>query len=158
MKMDSREELSAAIHQALVEIYTLSEAGRSLADASNAQLDGIGNLGAVGFSKLEDGSFAVVFPEETVRQQVLKSTLPLPSTQTDPTVEPPPDTEASNTADVKDGLSVETAAGEAVVEEEPLVESEVVVLAEPSDNTWMNIPLSDHTIKFNVDCLSKLCV
>ena len=150
MKIDSREELSAAIHQALVEIYTLSEARRPLADASNATLGAFEKLGAVSFSKSEDGILKVVFPDEAVREQILKATLPLPITQTDPIIEPPTDVKAGAAPDVGDGVVVETSAGEVMVEEEPLAESESLVLAEPSDSTWMDIPLTEPTMRFNV--------
>ena len=71
---DSREDVAKSIRRALIEIYTLKEAGRPLTDAAYALDDKItSSLGGVSFSTSADGSVKVLFPDEETQQAVLQS-------------------------------------------------------------------------------------
>lgn len=73
---DSREDVAKSIRRALIEIYTLNEAGRPLTDAVYTLDDKIiPSLGGVSFSTSADGSVKVLFPDEETRQAVLQSTV-----------------------------------------------------------------------------------
>lgn len=73
-KLDSREDVSRVVHRALVEIFTLREAGVPVKDLvrfrDTAEAD---YLRDVGFGKHADGNTVLVFSDEKLRSDVLGS-------------------------------------------------------------------------------------
>ncbi|MCJ1306316.1 hypothetical protein MMC08_009136, partial [Hypocenomyce scalaris] len=74
-KMTSREEIEAAVRRAVIEVFTLQDAERQLADAVNALDDKvIPDFENVTISQSDDGSVVLNFLDTHVREDILQST------------------------------------------------------------------------------------
>ena len=72
MKLEGRKSIASAIHQALVEIYTLNEAGLSLSISKNRlETFYTQHLNQIAFSKTEEGNVVPSFASEQLRQETL---------------------------------------------------------------------------------------
>lgn len=166
-KMQTREDISRKIHQALVEIFTLKGAGLPLNISLNyeqtAQNDYFKD---VSFRKAEDGTITTVFIQEQLRQGVLDSLAAdadceerddggyaEPSSQ-ELIAETAPEVGQENKDGSADG-QMETQA-----QSQSLATSELVQGPEeiekpfldftPNDESWMNVQFDDINIKFAV--------
>lgn len=72
-KMQSKEDISIAIHRALVEVYALKEADLPNAFPILTDTSYDSEWGAIGFQQSENGITIPVFPNDQIRQRVLDS-------------------------------------------------------------------------------------
>lgn len=169
-KNQTREEISRKIHQALVEIFTLKEAGLPLnISVSFKQTVENDYIKDVSFREAEDGTVAPVFIQEQLRQVVLGSLAagadddegddrgyaePSLGDSQELIAETAPDVEQEN----KDGSAEGQVETQAQIQ--PLVTSEIVQGPEeiekpfldftPNDESWMDVQFGDINIKFAV--------
>ncbi|KAL9120505.1 MAG: hypothetical protein Q9187_002939 [Circinaria calcarea] len=153
-KLVSRGDLENAIRRAVIEVYTLVEAGRSPADATNALDDGIiPNPGSVRLSVAHDGSSAVIYPNDKTRQGLLDSTaksnpirkaLKVRAENTESAALGTTDLSSVQTTSIDQGISVESTRADSI-EAESL-----------KDQSWLDVSLKDPVIKFAVRLLLEL--
>lgn len=168
-KMQTREDISRKIHQALVEIFTLKGAGLPLNISVNfEQTVETDYIKDVSFRQAENGTITTVFIQDQLRQVVLDSLAADTDDERDDGgyVEPglddsqkliagtAPEVEQEN----KDGSAEGQMATQA--QSQPLATSEIVQGSEEivkpllgfalNDESWMDVQFEDINIKFAV--------
>lgn len=172
-KMQSKEDVSFAIHRALVEVYTLQDAGLPIVIPAWAETPYDSDWGEIGFQQTEDGITIPIFPNENIKQEILQSlTKPKPVDEPDSAafgdgVEGLDNKESKtnpnttmleeNQTPVEEEVSSEGALealnvdsleeAEDDIEQEQDTESSTPSILDPS---WFKVPLDDMTIKFAV--------
>lgn len=166
-KMQTREDISRKIHQALVEIFTLKGAGLPLNISVNfEQTVEKDYIKDVSFKQAEDGTITAVFLQEQLRQVVLGSlaVVDVDGDQGDDGgyAEPSPDDSQELIAETAPELQQEnkdlSAEGqmETQAQSQPLAASETVQSPEEiemprqNDESWMDVQFEDINIKFAV--------
>lgn len=178
-KMQTREDVSRKIHQALVEIFTLKGAGLPLNISVNfEQTVEKDYIKDVSFRQAADGTITAVFLQEQVRQVVLGSLAAdvdgdegddggYPEHSPDDSQELVAETTPAVQQETKDG----SAEGQMEIQaqSQPLAASETVQGPEeiekpfldfsPNDKSWMDVQFEDINIKFAVseNCSHSLC-
>lgn len=169
-KIQTREDISRRIHQALVEIFTLKEAGLPLDISVNFEQTAENDyIKDVSFRQAEDGNITAVFKQEQLRLVVLGSlaaTADRDKGDDEGYAEP--------TLDDSQELIAETAPGVGQKKKDGLVESQMETQAQsqlpatseivqgseeiekpvlgftPNDESWMDVQFEDTNIKFAV--------
>lgn len=165
-KMQTREDISRRIHQALVEIFTLKGAGLPLNISVNfEQTVEKDYMKEVSFKQAEDGTITAVFLQEQLRQVVLGSlAADVDGDQEDDGgyAEPSPDDSQELIAETAPELGQETKDGsaeyqmESQAQSQPLAASETVQgpeeiqMPRQNDESWMDVQFEDINIKFAV--------
>jgi hypothetical protein len=72
-KMQSKEDISVAIHRALVEVFTLQEAGLPTAIPAWTETPYDSDWSEIGFQQTENGTTVPIFPNENTKQEILLS-------------------------------------------------------------------------------------
>lgn len=147
-KLVSRGDLENAIRRAVIEVYTLVEAGRSPRDATKALDDRIvPDISSVRMSVASDGSSAVVFPNVKTRQDLLDSTVKAKSIKKILKVKTKnTESAALGTSDLS-SVTI-TSVDQAIPGEITRADS---IEAEPlKDQSWLDVSLKDPVIKFAV--------
>ena len=152
-KLESKDDIANAIRRALVEVYTLIEAGRSPADATNALDDRIiPNTSLVSFDATADGSVSLIFPDEQTRQDVLDSTVE--AEPLEEVLQMQIESENEESAGTTDLGSVEaTPVDELIPESDASVESfedDTSPSTVKGDDSWKIVTFKDPAIKFAV--------
>lgn len=165
-KMQTREDISRRIHQALVEIFTLKGAGLPLNISVNfEQTVEKDYMKDVSFRQAEDGTITPVFLQEQLRQVVLGSiAADVDGDERDDGgyAELSPENSQELIADTGPELKQENEDGlakgqmETQAQSQPLAASETVQgpeeIAKPrqDDESWMDVQFEDINIKFAV--------
>ncbi len=154
-KLKTREEVSAAVHRALVETYALREAKMPVVITSSWE-DDLPELSGVSFSQDTSRNVKLNFVNERLREEVLESTS---------RVAPEQNMEVYSEEDVQEKMKQDEEQANnnmnaAMVESDPLQTSEVgpdsimgrkevsLLDAASQDQSWSSIPLDDPTLKF----------
>lgn len=162
-KMQTREDISRKIHQALVEIFTLKGAGLPLNISVNfEQTVEKDYIKDVSFRQAEDGTITAVFLQEQLRQFVLGSL----AADADGDKEPSPDDSQELVAETAPEVEQENKDGAAEGQVETQAESPALAASEtvqgpgeietpfldfsPDDESWMDVQFEDINIKFAV--------
>lgn len=154
-KLLSREDLMLAIHRAVVEVFTLREAGRPLTDATNARDDRIiPRTNEVNVTFSDDQSPVLSYPDEQVKETILQSTIvgePVEEVievqnEMEADTEPSNDTAATTPLEEVSATPVE----QVMHPENQELPTPPTQPALPQDPTWLNISLRDPAIKFAV--------
>lgn len=165
-RMESKEEISIAIHRALVEVYTLKEAGLSIVFPAWEDAEYDSDWGAIGFHLHGNGTVEPIYPSEEIRQKILHHLT---------TPEPEDDSSADSMAEDVEGIGAEESdektgeegqasldqsssaeegelEGSAVdtPEDESIAEDETASESPLTDKSWLNVPLDDINVKFMV--------
>ena len=151
-KLESKPELENAIRRALVEVYTLLEAGRPPTDATQALDDRIiPNISLVGFDTAANDSVSLVFPDEQTRQDILDSTVEAKALVE--VLEVQTESETEQSPESTDLASVEATPVEDLTSESDDNDMDNVpgtVQDIQGDDTWKSITFTDAHIKFAV--------
>ena len=165
-RMESKEDISIAIHRALVEVYTLREAGLSIVFPTWEDAHYDSDWGAVSFHQHGNGTVEPIFPNEQIRQKILHHL-------TNP--EPEDDSVADSVAEDIEDLGKEElnerldervqmsqdqslpSEGELggstsnISDDDMVSEDETFSSTSPlTDKSWLNVPLDDINAKFMV--------
>lgn len=159
--MQTREDISRTIHQAMVEILTLKEAGLPLNISVNLERTAEKDYTKeVSFRQADDGTITPVFLQEQLRQAVLVSLVADADGDevddggyTDPSLDDSQELITERAAEFELENKDRLAGGhmETQAQLQPLANSEIVqVPATPNDESWMHVPFEDINIKFAV--------
>ena len=166
LRMETKEDIAIAIHRALVEVYTLREAGLSIVFPSREDADYDSDWGAVGFHQHGNGSVEPIYPSEEIRQKILQH-LTNPESEDDSSAdsmfEDVEDLESeeldekigeeaqasldqsqSSEEGEPEGSTVDTSQNDTVAEDETISESPL------TDKSWLHVPFDDINVKFMV--------
>lgn len=150
----SREDITAAVHRAVVEVITLRDAGRPMTDAVNARDDRvIPETSGVNFTiSGEDQKVILSYPSDEVKETILQSTVPSEPVEEVMEVQVEAkevEREISNEMDTKTPLEeVAATPVEEVMPDTATRTKKQAIL--PRDLTWLNISLQDPALKFAV--------
>ena len=156
-KLKTREEVAAAVHRALVEIYTLHEASMPLMIASTWE-DDLPELSGISFSHDTNGNVTLNFGHEELRGKVLESTSKakiedeeIVLSEEDVLEETEQGTDQPNDNAGADAVESELPQTSGV-ELDSISERQKVSLLDAAsrDDSWRHIPLDDPEIKFAV--------
>lgn len=165
--MESKEDISIAIHRALVEVYTLREAGLSIVFPTWEDAHYDSDWGAVSFHQHGNGTVEPIFPNEQIRQKILHH-LTNPEPEDDPVSDSvAEDVEDLGTEESKDRLdesvqmsqdqSLPSEGGELegstsdISDDDIVSEDEAFPSTSPlTDKSWLNVPFDDINVKFMV--------
>ncbi len=169
-KMQTREDISRKIHQALVEIFTLKGAGLPLNISVNfEQTVEKDYIKDVSFRQAEDGTITAVFLQEQLRQVVLGSLAadadgdkgddggyaePSPDDSQELVAETAPEVEQENKDVAAEGQVETQAQSQALAASETVqgpgeIETPFLDFS-PDDESWMDVQFEDINIKFAV--------
>ena len=157
-KLKAREEISAAVHRALIEIYTLREANMPLAVMSSWGED-LPELSGITFSAQDaDGRVALNFTNEAQRETVLKSTSRVESKEELPVyteegvLETIEQQNQQPSIDQDAGVVESQSIRSSDVEVDPVMEVHKPSLLEAAskDTSWRSIQFDDPDLKFAV--------
>lgn len=168
-KMESREDISGAIHRAMVEIFTLKEAkirmDISIRYGETPETD---YLKDVSFKQAEDGNTIPVFSYEQLREEVLDFLTEVEEAQNDSatslesTVDEPqvPGQEEADLIENNSPIRAETEAatsGDTGIfnetkfdDQESSENEETIDEIQSNDETWLNVTFNDLETKFAV--------
>lgn len=154
-KVLSRNELTIAVHRAVVEVFTLREAGRPMTDATNARDDRvIPETSGVSFT-LSGDRVVLSYPDNQVKEMILQSTvLSEPVEEVMEVQAEVAEAESETTQEPETRTSLEEVSATPV--EEVMPDSNTPTPAPnkqatlPLDPTWLNISLQDPALKFAV--------
>lgn len=165
-RMESKEDIAIAIHRALVEVYTVKEAGLSIVDPSWEDADYDSDWGAVGFHQHGNGTVEPIYPSEEIRQKILHH-LTNPESEDDSLA----DSVAEDVEDLETEESDEKTGEEAQAtldqsqsseegeleganvntpEDDMMEEDETNSESPLTDKSWLNVPFDDIDVKFMV--------
>ena len=147
----SREDLTIAVHRAVVEIFTLRDAGRPMTDATNARDDRvIPETSAVQFT-LSGANQTVVlsYPDDEVKEAILQSTVASEPVEEVLEVQTEVDEAEPDVKTPLEGVST-TAVEEVLSDANPPTPAPPIHATVPRDSTWLNISLQDPALKFAV--------
>lgn len=156
-RMQSKEDISIAIHRALIEVYTLKEADLPIVFPTWADAPYDSNWGAIAFQKNENGTMVPIFPNEQIRQKILYYL-----TNAEPRDDPTADFAVEDAGDV--GMEEQVPLDQSL---SPEGELEALTVDNPEDDitpengttssasllvdtSWLTVPLDDINIKFAV--------
>ena len=156
-KLKTREEVSAAVHRALIEVHTLREATMPFVITSSRD-DDLPELGGISFLHDTNENAILNFTDEGLRKKVLESTSkaeqeeePYIYSEEDVLEEIEQQVEQANdhtSADVVESDSLQASEAEVGLtfhsQEAPLLD------AASKDKSWRNVRLDDPKIKFAV--------
>lgn len=135
MKLEGRKRIASAIHQALVEIYTLNEAGLSLSIPRNRlETFYTQQLNQIAFSKTEEGTVVPSFASEQLRQETLDLVTKGQS--------PAEETETIEPGEIEDGCVPEFSSDKAEDLEDQNKEAQLMETEDPTEDT-LEIPEED---------------
>lgn len=175
-KLESKEDISAAIQRALVEIYALLDAGRPLAvKAKFPDGRGLPALSGISFLQSTTGAVTLGFDDEQLREKIVESTSWTEEDHEDSQTEievgvaeeaAPGITKAelsnkissgSATGDTGNSASEQDDASETKESESlelPEAPEETLLETASTDDSWRNLPLLDPHVKFAVSSSS----
>lgn len=163
--MESKEDISVAIHRTLVEVYTLKEAGLSIVFPTWEDAPYDSDWGAIRFQQTGNGTVSPVYPNEQTRQKILHH-LTNPGPQDEDIVE---NLEIEELGE-KVGEETEVEQNQSLSPEEEELEASTVDNPEDDitpedeafssaspliDKSWLDVPLDDMDIKFTVGVTHK---
>lgn len=155
-KVMSREDLMMVVHRAVVEVFTLRDAGRPMTDAANARDDRVvPETSGVRFTiSGEEQKVILSYPDEKVKETILQSTVLGEPVQEVMDVQAQAEEAASEAIDGTDTETpleeVATTPVEEVMPDTDTPPSTQRQTTLPHDSTWLNISLQDPTLKFAV--------
>ncbi|KAI9881269.1 MAG: hypothetical protein M1830_005555 [Pleopsidium flavum] len=154
-KLSSKEELTIAVRRAVVEIFTLREAGRPMNDATNARDDRIipQSSGVNINLSIENQGAILAYPNEEVREMILQSTMPSEpveevmevQAEIEEVEEADKETETTTLLEHVNATPVEevTHRGKAST---PSIQQDTL----SRDSSWLNTSLRDPAVKFAI--------
>ena len=153
LPIEAQDDIEKSIRRAMIEIFTLREAGRPLNDATNAVDDRvIPDISNVTLSQAPDGLVSIKFRNEQTRQDILDSTLK--SEPVEAILEVQSETKTTSSAG---STNLETLDATPVQDIKP---EDQHALAKPAhagtttpsakEENWSKITLNDPTLKFAV--------
>lgn len=161
-KLSSKEDLTMAVHRAVVETFTLREAGRPMTDATNARDERIiPETSGVNITlSAENQSALLSYPDDEVREMILQSTVPsepveevveVQAEAEEVEIEADKETETITSLEHVSATPVEEVMNHAKTSTRSIQKQDIM----PHDSTWLNVSLRDPDVKFAV-CLPKL--
>ncbi len=156
-KLLSKQDLTLALHRAVVEVFTLREAGRPMTDATNAKDDRIiPDTSQVGILLSgQEQAVALSYPDEQTKEAILQSTVLSEPVEEVTNVQ-------TEVEEARAGMEKDTAGQSSLQDVESTPVEEVMQqntnpslsapkqATLPSDSTWLNISLLDPAVKFAV--------
>ena len=158
--MTSREEIEAAVRRAVIEVFTLQDAERPLADAVNALDDKvIPNFDNVTVSRSDDGSVVLNFLDTQVREDVLESTDLSLRGPAEEVMEAQDEYEAAGTEGITEVDAVHATPVEQIKPEKESTAQQTGGLHPPASSNaesgWEDVSIRDTGLKFAV---RSLCI
>src|SRR5579862_5481515 len=154
-RLTSPETLTAALHRAVVEVFTLQQAGRLMGDVCNISNDFSKDVTAgVQVRVDEQGIVTLGYPDEEVREAILQASVAGEATiRSTEGVEEASGVEGesagpANPTTIEEGLVTEEQAS--TNQESTAVDEELSQQISTWDPSWLSTPLRDHTLKFHV--------
>lgn len=165
-RMESKEDISIAIHRTLVEVYTLKAAGLSIVTPKWKDDPYDSDWGAVGFQQNGNSTIVPIFPNEQIRQKIFHF-LSTPKPQNHSTADSVAE-DVENLGMKSDGKlgeetqvsfdqSLPSEGGELdgsavdIPEDEMTGRDESLSSTSPLvDESWLNVPFDDIKVKFMV--------
>lgn len=151
-KMESREDISEAIHRALVEIFTLQEARVSMEIFMGyGETPEAHYFKDVSFKQAPGGATVPIFADEKLREEVLDSLTEVENDSAT-SVEAIADESQAPTADEPQPPAREEV--EDLWDQKSTAREEPIFDYRPNDETWLNVSFDDRKTKFAVShCL-----
>lgn len=154
-KMKTREEVSAAVHRAMIEVHALQEAKMPLVITSSWE-DNLPELSGVSFSQDTNRNVKLNFVNERLREEVLESTSRVAPeenmevySEEDVQEKKKQDNEQENSNMSASSVELDPSQTSEVGPDPTMERKEVSLLdAASQDQSWCSIPLDDPNLKF----------
>jgi hypothetical protein len=154
-RLTSPETLTTALHRAVVEVFTLQQAGRLMGDVCNISNDFSEDVTAgVQVRVDERGAVTLDYPDEEVREAILQAAVAREATiGSTESVEEAPGVEGesagpTNPIAIEEDLVTEKRAS--TNKDSTAIDEELSQQISAWDSSWLSTPLRDQTLKFHV--------
>lgn len=147
-KLESREDVSEAIHRALVEIFTLKEARVPMEIFMGyGETPEAHYFKVVSFKQAPDGATVPIFADEKLREEVLDS---LTEVENDSATRPEAIADESQAATADESQAPAREEVEDLWDQKSTAREEPIFNYRPNDETWLNVSFHDRKTKFAV--------